>query len=117
MDGGSFGWSRFLASGTLTTLRGGSVSVGEDLVFWFLGGRVGTGNMLGGTTTIGTATGLQLYTQLGWAYDSQYIFNISGPGTVCNNLLELVVGNTGTGHQINVSSGAKLASGDAWVGR
>jgi T5SS/PEP-CTERM-associated repeat protein len=116
-DDGAMGWSRFLAWGTLTTLHGGSVTVGNDLVFWLQGGKVGTWNMLGGTTTIATGTGLQLYTQLGWAYDSQYNINVSGPGTVWNNFLELVVGNTGSGHQVNISAGAKLASGDTWIGR
>lgn len=116
-DDGSAAWSRFLASGTLTTLHGANVSVGSDFVFWYLGGRVGTWNMLGGTHTVDTASGLDLYTQLGWAYDSQYIINVSGPTTVWNNYLHLVVGNTGAGHQVNISQGAQVASADTWIGR
>ena len=116
-DDGALGYSKFLDYGTLTTLHGASLSVGEDLVFAFLGGKVGTWNMLGGTTTIASTLAALLYTQLGWAWDSQYIINVSGPATVWNNLLSLVVGNTGSGHQMNISGGAAVASADAWIGR
>jgi fibronectin-binding autotransporter adhesin len=117
VDDGAVGWSRFMECGTLTTLHGASLSVGNDLVFAFPGGKVGTWNMLGGTTTSASTSAALLYTQLGWAWDSQYIINVSGPTTVWNNVLYLVVGNIGNGHQINISGGAKVASADSWIGR
>jgi T5SS/PEP-CTERM-associated repeat protein len=117
VDDGAAAYSKFLDYGTLTTLHGSLLTVGDDLVFTFQGGRRGTWNMLGGTNIIvGTSVAL-LYTQLGWAWDSQYIFNVSGPTTVWSNVLYLVVGNVGSGHQVNISGGAKVFNGDTFIGR
>jgi T5SS/PEP-CTERM-associated repeat protein len=116
-DDGASGLSRFLSYGTLTTLHGSGVFVGQDLVFTYQGGKTGVWNMLGGTNTFVSTSPALLYTQLGWAYDSQYTINVSGPSTVWSNVLYLVVGNTGASNQVNISQGAKVFSEDTWIGR
>src|SRR5438445_1241717 len=116
VDDGSAAYSKFLHFGTLTTLHGSSLSVGSDLVFFYSGGQTGIWNMLGGTNVVYTPTSVDLYTQLGWAYDSKYIINISGPSTVWSNNLNLYVGDTGSGNQVNLTNGARLESWSGLIG-